>query len=119
MLQTLRITIPYLLPSLGAVYSEKGGVVNIALEGILLCGAFAAAAVTYYTGNVIYGAAAGTAAGIFISLIHSIVTVTFKANQIVSGIALNIFAYGLTKIFMQAFIRQLKQFRKDSGAGNT
>ncbi len=97
MLQTLRITIPYLLPSLGAVYSEKGGVVNIALEGILLCGAFAAAAVTYYTGNVIYGAAAGTAAGIFISLIHSIVTVTFKANQIVSGIALNIFAYGLTK----------------------
>lgn len=96
-LQTLRITIPYLLPSIGAVYSEKGGVVNIALEGILLGGAFAAAAVTYFSGNVILGIAAGAAAGVLISLIHSIVTVTFKANQIVSGIALNIFAFGLTK----------------------
>ena len=98
-LQTLRITIPYLLPSLGAVYSEKGGVVNIALEGILLSGAFAAAAGTYYTGNIIFGAFCGVMAGMFISLIHSIVTITFKANQIVSGIALNIFAFGLTKFF--------------------
>lgn len=98
-LQTLRITIPYLLPSLGAVYSEKGGVVNIALEGILLSGAFATAAGTYYTGNIIFGAVCGVMAGMFISLIHSIVTITFKANQIVSGIALNIFAFGLTKFF--------------------
>jgi simple sugar transport system permease protein len=98
-LQTLRITIPYLLPSLGAVYSEKGGVVNIALEGILLSGAFAAAAGTYYTGNVLLGILFGVVAGILISLIHSIITITFKANQIVSGIALNIFAFGLTKFF--------------------
>ncbi len=98
-LQTLRITIPYLLPSLGAVYSEKGGVVNIALEGILLSGAFAAAAGTYYTGNVLFGIFCGVIAGILISLIHSIITITFKANQIVSGIALNIFAFGITKFF--------------------
>ncbi|MBE2228163.1 MAG: ABC transporter permease [Ignavibacteria bacterium] len=98
-LQTLRITIPYLLPSLGAVYSEKGGVVNIALEGILLSGAFAAAAGTFYTGNIIVGTACGILAGIIIALIHSIVTITFKANQIVSGIALNILAFGITKFF--------------------
>ncbi len=98
-LQTLRITIPYLLPSLGAVYSEKSGVVNIALEGILLSGAFAAATGTYYTGNVIIGLLCGVLAGVFVSLIHSIVTITFKANQIVSGIALNIFAFGITKFF--------------------
>jgi len=98
-LQTLRITIPYLLPSLGAVYSEKGGVVNIALEGIMLSGAFAAAAGTYYTGNVLLGILFGVVAGILISLIHSIITITFKANQIVSGIALNIFAFGITKFF--------------------
>ncbi|HWA06463.1 MAG TPA: ABC transporter permease [Ignavibacteria bacterium] len=98
-LQTLRITIPYLLPSMGAVYSEKGGVVNIALEGILLSGAFAAAAGTYYTGNVLFGIFCGVIAGILISLIHSIITITFKANQIVSGIALNIFAFGITKFF--------------------
>ncbi|MBN8586239.1 MAG: ABC transporter permease [Ignavibacteria bacterium] len=98
-LQTLRITIPYLLPSLGAVYSEKGGVVNIALEGILLSGAFAAAAGTFYTGNILIGVVCGIIAGMLIALIHSIVTITIKANQIVSGIALNIFAFGLTKFF--------------------
>jgi len=98
-LQTLRITIPYLLPSLGAVYSEKSGVVNIALEGILLSGAFAAATGTYYTGSVVFGILCGVSAGIAVSAIHSIVTVTFKANQIVSGIALNIFAFGITKFF--------------------
>lgn len=98
-LQTLRITIPYLLPSLGAVYSEKGGVVNIALEGILLSGAFAATAGTYYTGNVIFGLVCGVIAGMLVALIHSIVTITFKANQIVSGIAINILAFGVTKFF--------------------
>jgi len=98
-LQTLRITIPYLLPSLGAVYSEKGGVVNIALEGILLGGAFAATAGTFYTGNVIAGTIFGVLAGLLIALIHGLVTITYKANQIVSGIAINILVFGITKFF--------------------
>lgn len=97
--QTFRITIPYLLPSLGAVYSEKGGVINIALEGILLGGAFAATVGTYYTGSIIAGAACGVSAGILIALLHAYITITFKANQIVSGIALNILAFGITKFF--------------------
>ena len=97
--QTFRITIPYLLPSLGAVYSEKGGVVNIALEGILLCGAFATTVGTFYTNSILIGMFFGIAAGIFIALIHAYVTITFKANQIVSGIAINILAFGLTKFF--------------------
>ncbi len=97
--QTFRITIPYLLPSLGAVYSEKGGVVNIALEGIMLSGAFAAAAGTFYTGNVVFGILCGAVCGILVALIHGIVTITFKANQIVSGIAINILAFGVTKFF--------------------
>jgi simple sugar transport system permease protein len=98
-MQTLRITIPYLLPSLGAVYSEKGGVINIALEGILLAGAFCTALGTYYTGSVYIGVIFGISAGLLVSLIHSYVTVTCKANQIVSGIALNILALGVTKFF--------------------
>ncbi len=98
-LQTFRITIPYLLPSIGAVYSEKGGVVNIALEGILLSGAFAATTGTYYTGNVIFGILCGVICGILVALIHSIITITYKANQIVSGIAINILAFGVTKFF--------------------
>ncbi len=99
LLQTLRITIPYLLPSIGAVFSEKGGVVNIALEGILLAGAFCTAVGTFYTGNVLLGIVCGVSAGVMIAYIHSIITITFKANQIVSGIALNIFALGITKFF--------------------
>lgn len=97
--QTFRITIPYLLPSLGAVYSEKGGVVNIALEGILLCGAFATTVGTFYTNSILVGMFFGVAAGVFIALIHAYVTITFKANQIVSGIAINILAFGVTKFF--------------------
>ncbi len=97
--QTLRITIPYFLPSLGAVFSEKGGVVNIALEGILLTSAFFTTVGTYYFHNIFAGVLFGIAAGVIIALIHAITTITFKANQIVSGIALNLFALGLTKFF--------------------
>jgi len=96
-LQTLRITIPYLLPSLGAVFSERGGVINIALEGMLLFGAFFTTVGTYYTNNIFIGIACGAAAGIFIALLHSITVITFRANQIVSGIALNLLAFGATK----------------------
>lgn len=97
--QTFRITIPYLLPSLGAAFSEKGGVINIALEGILLCGAFATTVGVYYTNSLLIGALCGISAGLLIALIHAYVTITFKANQIVSGIALNILAFGITKFF--------------------
>jgi simple sugar transport system permease protein len=98
-LQTLRITIPYLLPSIGAAYCEKGGVINIALEGMLLAGAFCTTVGTFYTNNISVGILCGIAAGLLIGIIHSVVTITFKANQIVSGIALNIFAFGATKFF--------------------
>lgn len=97
--QTFRITIPYLLPSLGAAFSEKGGVINIALEGILLCGAFATTVGVYYTHSIFIGVIFGVLAGLLIALIHAYVTITFKANQIVCGIALNILAFGVTKFF--------------------
>jgi ABC-type uncharacterized transport system permease subunit len=102
-LQTLRITIPYLLPSLGAVYSEKSGVINIALEGILLIGAFFTTLGAYYTQSVFIGILFGVGAGLIVALLHSIATVTFKANQIVSGIAINLFAIGITKFFCKVF----------------
>lgn len=95
--QTLRITIPYLLPSLGAVFSEKGGVINIALEGIMLIGAFTSVVVIHYTSNITAGIFAASLTGILIAMLHSYVTVTMRANQIVSGIAINILALGITK----------------------
>jgi ABC-type uncharacterized transport system permease subunit len=102
-MQTLRITIPYLLPSLGAVYSEKGGVINIALEGILLIGAFFTTVGTYYFQSVLIGILFGVLAGLLVALLHAAATVTFKADQIVSGIAINLFAVGITKFFCKVF----------------
>ena len=102
-LQTLRITIPYFLPSLGAVFSEKGGVVNIALEGILLIGAFFTTLGTFYTQSVFIGILFGVIAGLLVALLHCLAAITFKANQIVSGIAINLFAIGTTKFFCKVF----------------
>jgi ABC-type uncharacterized transport system permease subunit len=101
LIQTLRISVPYALPALGATFSERGGVVNIALEGILLIGAFATTVGTYYTNNPIIGILCGISAGLLTALLHSITTVTFKADQIVSGIAINLFAIGITKFSCQ------------------
>jgi ABC-type uncharacterized transport system permease subunit len=102
-MQTLRITIPYLLPSLGAVYSEKGGVINIALEGILLIGAFFTAVGAYFFQSALIGILFGILAGLAVALLHAVATVTFKADQIVSGIAINLFAIGITKFFCKIF----------------
>jgi ABC-type uncharacterized transport system permease subunit len=102
-MQTLRITIPYLLPSLGAVYSEKGGVINIALEGILLIGAFFTTVGAYFFQSALIGILFGILAGLAVVLLHAIATVTFKADQIVSGIAINLFAIGITKFFCKIF----------------
>ncbi|MBI1803486.1 MAG: ABC transporter permease [Ignavibacteriae bacterium] len=99
--QSLRISIPYALPALGATFSERGGVVNIALEGILLISAFATTVGVFYTESVLVGILCGISAGILTALFHSIVSVTFKADQIVSGIGINLFALGITKFFCQ------------------
>ncbi len=93
----LRMATPLILASLGGLFSERSGVVNIALEGILLTGAFASILATYYTGDPWVGVAAGIFAGILVSLIHAAVTVIFKADQIVSGVAINLLAAGATQ----------------------
>ena len=99
--QSLRITVPYALPALGATFSERGGVVNIALEGILLIAAFATTVGTFYTNSPLIGILCGIVVGILTALLHSIISVTFKADQIVSGIAINLFAVGITKFSCQ------------------
>ncbi len=93
-----------LLPALGGVISERSGVVNIAMEGMMLTGAFASVMVTLQLHNagvsdplsVIFGLLAAILAGGAMALIHAVVSINFKANQIVSGVAINIFALGLT-----------------------
>jgi ABC-type uncharacterized transport system permease subunit len=101
---TLEFAALLLLPALGAVISERSGVVNIAMEGMMLTGAFASVMVTLAMHNlglgdflsVLIGTLAAILAGGLMSLIHALVSINFKANQIVSGIAINIIALGLT-----------------------
>ncbi len=95
--QTLRISVPYALASCGGVLSERGGVVNIALEGILLNGAFCAVVGTIFTGSPYAGILCAMFGGLLTAALHALVTVTGKADQIVSGLAINILSFGLTR----------------------
>src|SRR5213082_3694604 len=93
-----------LLPALGGVISERSGVVNIAMEGMMLTGAYAGVMTALATHSVIIGVAGAMIAGGLMALVHAIVSINFKANQIVSGIAINIAALGLTNylVFVQS-----------------
>jgi simple sugar transport system permease protein len=95
--QTMIISVPLILAALGGVCSERAGVVNIALEGILLAGAFVAATVAFESGSVLLGALAGVAAGVAIALVHAFLSVTMLADQIISGLAINLFVAGATE----------------------
>ncbi len=108
--QVLRISVPYALASAGGVLSERSGVVNIALEGILLNGAFFAVVGTHYSGSPAVGILLGAVGGLATAALHALVTVTGKADQIVSGLAINIIAYGFTR----AGLRQLFQSASNS-----
>ena len=101
--QVLRITMPYALAAMGGVVSERSGVVNIALEGILLMGAFGAAVGAYDTGSLPLAVLYGVGAGVATAGLYALAVVTFGADQIVSGVAINMFAYGLTPYLLKVF----------------
>jgi len=95
--QILRISVPFVLTSVGAVFSERGGVVNLALEGLMLAGAFGAAAGQHVTGSAAGGVGGALLLGLLVALLFAFITVTLKADQIVAGIAINILVMGSTR----------------------
>lgn len=98
----VRQATPLLLAALGGLYSERSGVINIALEGLMLAGAFTAATVTYYSGSPWIGLAAGVGAGVLVALIHGLACIRFKADQVVSGTAINILFLGIPALLSGA-----------------
>jgi len=92
----IRMSLPILLAALGAIYSERSGVTNIGLEGMMIAGSFWGATAAYYSNPYAGLLAAITAGGVF-ALIHAVVCVKYRVNQVVSGVALNTLAYGLTR----------------------
>ncbi|TLU87449.1 MAG: ABC transporter permease [Chlorobium sp.] len=97
LLQILRLAVPYVLTSVGATFSERGGVVNLALEGMMLVGAFGAAFGQYRTGSAFMGIIMALLCGLGVALLFAFLTVTLKADQIVAGIAVNILVMGATR----------------------
>lgn len=97
---TLAFAALLLLPALGGVISERSGVVNIAMEGMMLVGAYAGVAITVTTHSVWLGLLGAILCGGLLSLIHAVVSINFKADQIISGLAINIVALGLTNYLL-------------------
>ena len=99
----LEISSPIAFAALGGVYSERAGVVNIALEGIM-----GVTALTLVWGAITFqsiwvGLLVAMATGVLVSLIHAVVTVTFRVDHVVSGVAINVFGIGLSRFLCQSF----------------
>lgn len=91
---------PLFLACVGGLLSEVGGVINFALEGMMLTGAFVAVWATYVSGSPLIGLLAGAGGGMGIGLIHAVASLGFKANQIVSSIAINLLSLGVTGMLL-------------------
>jgi ABC-type uncharacterized transport system permease subunit len=109
---TIRLATPLIFAALGGMFSERSGVINIALEGLMLAGAFTGAVATYELSNPklglypplvpFLGLICGMLAGAFLALIYAIATIKFEADQVVSGMAINFLMFGLPALISGA-----------------
>ena len=98
---SLRLATPLLLACLAGLYSERAGIFDIGLEGKMLAAAFAAGAFAAVTGSAWIGLLAGITASGALSLLHGVASITLKGNQLISGVAINFLASGLTALIGQ------------------
>ncbi|MGE4231792.1 MAG: ABC transporter permease [Bacteriovoracia bacterium] len=98
----LNLTIPVGLAALGGYFSERGGIIQLGLEGMILISSFSSAAVTVLTHSVVLGVCAGLASAVVFSLLHGLSTIVFRSDQVITGMALNFLALGLTPVLCKA-----------------
>lgn len=103
---TIRLSIPLIFTALAGLFTERAGVFDIGLEGKMLFSAFAAGVAAFMTGSPWIGLLAGITVSVLISLIHGFASITNRGNQIVSGVAINFLASGLTAVLGQAWFSQ-------------
>ena len=113
---TVRFAIPLLLACLAGLYSEKAGIFDIGLEGKMLAAAFMSAAVAAVSGSAWVGLGAGIGASLVLSLIHGAASITFRGNQLISGVAINFLASGITVLMAQAWFGEGGRTPSLSGA---
>ncbi|WP_170343307.1 ABC transporter permease [Ruegeria arenilitoris] len=103
---TIRLATPLLLACLAGLYSERAGIFDIGLEGKMLMAAFFSAAVAAVTGSVWLGLLAGIASSLVLSGLHGLASITFRGNQLISGVAINFLAAGMTVLVAQDWFQQ-------------
>ena len=97
----IRMATPIAFAALGGIFSERAGIINIGLEGMMLTCAFSAVATTHFLGNPWLGVLVALLVGALLGLLHGLITIKFAGNQIVSGTGINILALGLTAYMSQ------------------
>lgn len=103
---TVRLATPLLLACLAGLFSERAGIFDIGLEGKMLLAAFFSAAVAYVTGSVWLGLLAGIASSMVLAGLHGLASITFRGNQLISGVAINFLAAGMTVLIAQDWFKQ-------------
>ncbi len=113
---TLRLATPLLFACLAGLFSERAGVFDIGLEGKMLVAAMCSGAVAFLTGSVWIGLLAGIAGSLVLSGVHGLASITFRGNQLISGVALNFLASGITVLAAQSLFKQGGRTPPISGA---
>ena len=114
---SVRLAIPLLLACLAGLYSERAGIFDIGLEGKMLMAAFFSGAVAAVTGNAWLGLLAGIASSMALAGLHGLASITFRGNQLISGVAINFLAAGMTVLIAQNWFAQGGRTPSLSGAG--
>ena len=103
---SVRLATPLLLACLAGLFSERAGIFDIGLEGKMLMAAFCSAAFAFVSGSVWIGLLAGIAASLILSALHGLASITFRGNQLISGVAINFLAAGLTVLIAQDWFKE-------------